>query len=87
MPLALLPAMVLAAGPTAPPALDAALVAKDTAKVKALLDAGLDPNLVDAYGRPALVAAVNHRCPVALLDLLLARGADANFRERTGMTL
>lgn len=54
--------------------------------VKALLEAGADPDAQDASGRSALhVAAIEGAVPVA--KLLIARGADLNLRDGAGFNV
>jgi hypothetical protein len=52
--------------------------------LRLLLDAGADPNAIDAFGSPAWFAATGITVDPALLELLLARGADANALGRDG---
>lgn len=54
--------------------------------VKALLEAGADPNALDAFGRSALhAAAIEGAAPVA--KLLIARGADLFLRDGAGFNV
>lgn len=52
--------------------------------VRALLDAGLDPNAKDAHGNPPLTSAA--RTSVALVEMLLERGAKVNRPNGSGWT-
>lgn len=65
----------------------------DLDRAKLLLDAGADPNAVDAAtGRTALMLAIDSLYPVAgarrseVADLLLERGADPEMRDNKGRT-
>lgn len=57
---------------------------------RTLLDAGADPGAADSLGRTALHAVVRAHRDVdreaAFVELLLARGADLEVRDRTGAT-
>ena len=56
--------------------------AQSVEAAQALLQAGADPNVTDAYGVPPLVAAAN----TDIKQLLLDAGADPNLKNRVGMT-
>ena len=62
-----------------------AMADRDTARVRALLDAGLDPNTARADGATALLWAA-HWDDGEAVDLLLAAGADANAADDHGVT-
>jgi ankyrin repeat protein len=64
--------------PTSPAA--ATSSAGDAASMKAMLDAGLDPNARDAAGYTPLIAAARAG-NVATIRLLSSRGADPNLRD------
>jgi hypothetical protein len=61
-------------------ALRRAAGAGDLAKVQELLAAGVDVNSANAYGGTALAFASDHGHP-AVVDLLLARGANPNVED------
>ena len=58
----------------------AAASAGDVAKLKAMLDAGVDPNLANHYGGTALIFAAR-RGHLEAVKLLLERGANPNARD------
>ena len=62
-----------------------AMADRDTARVRALLDAGLDPNTARADGATALLWAA-HWDDGEAVDLLLQAGADANAADDHGVT-
>ncbi len=76
---------ILAAQPAAADSLFHAIQKADTAAVKRLLDAGLDPNLKDAEGTPALMAATLY-AGADCVKVLLERGANPNATNPTGAT-
>jgi len=55
----------------------------DTKAVKALLDAGMDPNIHDKYGRTPLMLATNNDIVEALID----SRADTTARDKNGKTV
>jgi hypothetical protein len=61
--------------------LRAAASAGDLAKLKELLDAGVDPNLANAYGGTALAFAAD-RGRTEAVKLLLERGANPNTKDK-----
>ena len=63
----------------------AAAAAQDTAAVRALLDAGVDPDTPRADGATALLWAA-HRDDPALVDLLLEAGAAVDAADDHGVT-
>ncbi len=62
-----------------------AMADRDTARVRALLDAGLDPDIARADGATALLWAA-HWDDGEAVELLLAAGADANAADDHGVT-
>ena len=62
-------------------ALRRAAGAGDVAKVKELLDAGVDVNAANTYGGTALAFACD-RGQTEVVNLLLERGADVNAKDR-----
>jgi len=62
-----------------------ALQKSDAAAVKRLLEGGVDPNVKDANGTPALMDAVLFAGPDSM-KLLLDRGADVNATNTAGAT-
>ena len=48
---------------------------------------GADPNSIDDGGLPALSLAVTNKCPLPLVQALLAAGADADGVAPTGSPL
>ena len=63
----------------------AAAAAQDAAAVRALLEAGIDPDTRRADGATALLWAA-HRDDLDMVDLLLAAGADVNADDDHGVT-
>jgi len=61
------------------PVLPHAVIVKQTAIVRALLEAGADPNGA-SHGDPALLLAVAKKCP-ELVELLLTHGASTDLDE------
>lgn len=49
-----------------------------------LLELGADPNILDERGCSALIAAIVHRGPVELLELLAQHGADVSIPNQDG---
>ncbi|PWU00289.1 MAG: hypothetical protein C5B51_25515 [Terriglobia bacterium] len=68
-----------------PAALFQAIQKNDAAAVKRLLDNGLSPNVRDAEGTPAVMAAALY-ADAGCLQLLLDRGADSNLANTAGAT-
>ena len=62
-----------------------AMADRDTARVRALLDAGLDPDTARADGATALLWAA-HWDDAEAVEALLAAGADANAADDHGVT-
>lgn len=52
--------------------------------VQVLLDAGASPNTRGGFGAPAFFSALGSSADPALLQLLLARGAEATAEDRSG---
>jgi ankyrin repeat protein len=63
----------------------ALMLAQSVPVMKALLDAGADPNAADSIGRTPLMRCALAATPEAI-DLLLKAGADASARSREGYT-
>jgi hypothetical protein len=55
--------------------------------VELLLRAGADPNTVDQFGEPVFFFGTGKTVPVAVLETLLAHGADLKARDRDGRTV
>eukprot|EP00752_Nemacystus_decipiens_P006567 g5913.t1 len=74
--------------PRAARALHAAVMSKEPAALKAILDAGVDPNPRDADGKTPLLLAVliRHSADVEMVRLLLNRGADPLLASNEGIT-
>jgi ankyrin repeat protein len=71
--------------PVAEPDLSHAVIAKDVARVKEIIDAGADVNAKDALGRTPLHLAAFHG-QTEIIDLLIAHGADVNARDLAAMS-
>lgn len=54
--------------------------------VRALLDAGANPNLTNDFGEPSWFTATGQSSNVETLGMLIDRGADVNFVGRNGQT-
>ncbi|HVP11068.1 MAG TPA: ankyrin repeat domain-containing protein [Phycisphaerae bacterium] len=59
----------------------------DIERVREALEKGVDPNVCDKRGRPAIISAVRARIPESgVVDALLEAGADAEACDANGLT-
>jgi ankyrin repeat protein len=59
---------------------------RQAAVISALLDAGIDPEGRNIYGQTALISYCQFEVAPALVELLIARGADVHARDPQGRT-
>lgn len=64
-----------------------AILANDQPRVADLLQAGADPNAKDAWGRPVLYRAIVPEVDLAILECLLANGAEVAAADWSGEPL
>jgi ankyrin repeat protein len=70
--------------PLAESALSHAVIEKDVARIREIIDAGADVNAKDALDRTPLHLAAFHGW-TEIIDLLIVHGADVNARDLTAM--